>query len=373
MSNEPIGNHADLIKTEPAGHPAPASPVEVAGDLGSPFSEALNAFEARWDLFADGQQDLVLWEPDASQDSVSIGVARRDAPGEWVVRISLVNDHVIRVSALHDDTPLMDLAATSRVLHLPAYEVAEVLRVAADALRHMQTVVRLAEDLYTARSDADARERALDRIARAGGDDAVWLRDPQSHRAEVRMWEAARDRFVAAHGKKGVVASGLDDRYGMAMDLATPTLQQSDLLAGGLAAWRATGSTPRRPNGKIPRLLALVPRLVRDVAAYASYSRQLDSAVQIAKERLRIAGQLECARENLADAEDLEYARADVEQLKNAVVAAVQAASTPVEKPKRPVPYPSRPAPTTARTQPPTSPTAHGGRSTRPGASPPAL
>jgi hypothetical protein len=372
MSNEPIRNHADVINTEPVGRPALASPVEVAGDLGSPFSEALNAFEARWDLFAEGQ-DLVIWEPDASQDSVSIGVARRDAPGEWVVRISLVNDHVIRVSALHDDTPLMDLAATSRVLHLPAYEVTEVLRVAADALRHMQTVVRLAEDLYNAKNYAIAREHALDRNAHAGGDDPAWLKDPQSRRAEVRKWEAARDRFVAAHGKEGVVASGLDDRYGLAMDLATLTLEQSDLLAGGLAAWLAAGSTPRRPSGKIPRLLPRVPRLVRDIAAYVSYSGQLDRSVRVAKERLRIADQLECARENLADAEDLESARADVDQLKNAVVAAVQAASTPVEEPKRPVSYPSHPAPTTARTQPPTNPTAHGSRSRRPGASPPTL
>ena len=136
MSNQPIPNHPD-----PSRIPAPRTPaaaaavpraVEVAGTFDSPFMEALNAFEARWALFGRGG-DFQLWEPDSSPRETSIGIALPDAPSDRAVRISLHADNRVRMSDLDSGSPV-DLAATSRRLRLPAYEVREVLQAVVEAL-----------------------------------------------------------------------------------------------------------------------------------------------------------------------------------------------------------------------------------------------
>jgi hypothetical protein len=377
MSNQSTPNYPDLTNT-PHGvqHSQAVAPVpravEVAGSLDSPFLEALNAFEARWDLFPRGD-DFQLWEPDSSPGETSIGIALPDAPSDHAVRISLHADDRVRISDLDSGSPV-DLAATSRRLQLPAYEVREVLRAVVDALHSAQAVARLAAELRSARDSAASQERRIDHTTNADGSDAARLKNPQAQRADVATWEAKRDRFAADHGLTGVVASGLDDQYGLAMDIAVLTDEQTDLRRGGLAGWLSTPGTPRSDRHGIARVPALLYRLVTDVVDYYRHVKDLEKSLAAAHERQRIANRLEVLHERLADAENLAATRAEVRSLHQALVGAVKKAATPDQTPSRPAIYITRTGARPSRTQQPApTPTAPAGPARRTGTVPPGL
>ncbi|MFC8797094.1 hypothetical protein ACFT2C_05140 [Promicromonospora sp. NPDC057138] len=351
MSNQPTGNqaeptHPDADADNAAREPGP---TDVAGALESPAQEALNAFYARWQLYA-GSDDFELRDPEAGRDVASIGIARDGASRAQVVRVSVQESTTwIRLSVSKSEWAV-DLNAASRALRLSLVETRDLLEAASDALGHMWTVARLATDLYSARSNADALERSLDLEARAAGLDATRLKDPAAQRADITRWEVVRDRFTTAHGPTAVVPSGLEARSVLTLRISDLISERAALSMTPIKTWLWAGSTPPRPSGSIFRMLAEVQRAVANVAAHITRLRQVSQALNVLQECQRIADGLQDAHERLANAETLQSARIEERRLADAVVAAVEEASTPVERPGRSVPYTGRPAPLTSRT-----------------------
>ncbi|MFD2794416.1 MULTISPECIES: hypothetical protein [Promicromonospora] len=319
----------------------PPGTVEAADTIGTPFEEAVNAFDARWDLIAP-RDDIELWGP-AGPGAASIGIALRWAKEESVVDIA-VDGGRVRFSAAATQAPL-DLAAVSRVLQLPAFEVRHVLHAAVEALHYAREAYRLVDELDHAMAAVEFRERELDRAAHAGGHDAAWLKDPQAQHARTVELEAQRDRFAAEHGLGGLTASGLDDDYGLAQDIMLLTDERDELAAGGLTGW--LDLTP----------VTTLYRIAAGVVTYLRHTRQVGQALEVARERRRIAGGLYVACESLADAEELQSARDLVTSLRDEVAANLRSASTPSERPPVPTPYMAQPAPAAPRTlEEPTAP-----------------
>jgi hypothetical protein len=349
MSNQPTGNqpeptHPDADADNAAREPGP---TDVAGALESPAQEALNAFHARWQLYA-GSDDFELRDPEAGTDVASIGVARDGAPRAEVVRVSVRDSTTwIRLSVSKSEWP-GNMNAASRALQLSLFETRDLLEVVSEALRHMRTVARLATDLYGARSNADALERSLDLEARTTGVDATWLKDPVAQRADITRWEAVRNRFATAHGPTAVVPSRSEARSALISRIADLVLERDELSLAPIKTWLWSG-TPPRPSGSIVGMLALVPRAVANVVAHVARLRQVNRALNVAEECQRIADGLEDAHERLVNAETLRSARAEEHRLVSLVVAAVNEASTPHERPAPPEPYAGRPVPQTDR------------------------
>ena len=250
----------------------------------------------------------------------------------------------------------VDLNAASRVLGLAPGETIDALQTASSALRNMRTVARLANDLHSARINADALERTLDLEARTAGLDAAVLKDPRAQRGQVVVWENARDRFNAEHGPATVVATGIEKRSDLNLRFGDLVKEQDSLWTAPIKTWLWSGSTPPRP-GNIVQMLALLPRAASNVAARVARIRQLEQALHVVSECLRIIAGLEDAHERLANAEALHSARLEERRLADAVAAAVKNAATPVERPTSAVPYTRRPAPQTSRTlEPPSTP-----------------
>jgi hypothetical protein len=358
MSNQPTGNqpepsHRDADADNAAREPGP---TDVAGALESPAQEALNAFHARWQLYA-GSDDFELRDPEAGRDVASIGIARDGEPHAEVVRVSVHKSVTwIRLSVSKSERAV-DLNAASRVLRLSLFETRDVLDVVSDALRHMRTVARLATDLYGARRNADALERSLDLEARTAGLDAAWLKDPVAQRADISRWEAVRDRFTTAHGPTAVVPSGFEARSALNLRISYLLLERDALWLAPIKTWLWSTGTVARPTGNVMRVLAAVPRAVANVAAHIARLRQLNRTLNVAEECQRIADRLEDAHERLVNAETLRSARTEEHRQVSLVVAAVKGASTPIERPSWTVPYTGRPAPQTSRTlEPPSNP-----------------
>ncbi|MFD2794417.1 hypothetical protein ACFS27_12745 [Promicromonospora vindobonensis] len=330
-------------------------PIDIAGTLESPAQEALNAFHARWQLYARSE-DFELRDPEASPDVASIGIARREAASSQVVRVS-AQEHTtwIRLSVSKSKRPA-DMTAAARVLRISLDETSDVLLAASTALRHMRTVARLATDLYSARSNADALERTLDLEAHTAGLDAAVLKDPRAQRSHVGVWEDTRDRFNAEHGPATVVATGSRARSDLIWRFGDLVKEQDALWTAPIKTWLWSGSTPERP-GNIVQMLALLPRAASNVAARIARIRQLEQDLHVVEECQRIIAGLEDAHERLANAEALHSARLEERRLVDAVLAAVKDAATPVERPTSAAPYTGRPAPQTSRTlEPPTTP-----------------
>jgi len=336
--------------------------------LGSPFLEALDAFHARWDLFPD-RDDFVLWEPYALPDGASIGIARHGATEESVVDVYLQGDRV-RLSASETETPL-DLAAASRMLRLPAYEVRQVLQAAVEALHYARDAYRLTDELHHAIASADFREKELDRASRGGGHDAAWLKDAPAQRARIVELEAERDRFAAKHGLGGITASGLDDDYGLAQDVMLLTDELDELAAGGPTGWFHRTAPPISPRQGLLRPVTMMYRLVHSVVTYFLHTKQVARDLEIARERRRIAGGLYVAHESLADAEELQSTLDLVNSLRDEVAANLRSAATATERPQVPTPYRARPAPGAPHTL--QAPTAPGQAGRRPESGSPSL
>jgi hypothetical protein len=313
--------------------------VEAADTIGTPFEEAVSAFDARWDLIAP-RDDIELWGP-AGPGAASIGIALRWATQESVVDIAVDGDRVRFSTATQ--APL-DLAAVSRVLQLPAFEVRHVVQAAVEALHYGREAYRLVDELDHAMAAVDFREQELDRAAHAGGHDAAWLKDPQAQHARTVELEAQRDRFAAKHGLSGLTASGLDDDYGLAQDIMLLTDERDELAARGLTGWLDLTGPPVRPIHGVLRPVTTLYRIAAGVVTYLRHTRQVAQALEIARERRRIAGGLYVAYESLADAEELQSARDLVTSLRDEVAANLRSASTPSEQPPVPTPYTARPA-----------------------------
>lgn len=318
----------------------PPGTVEAADTIGTPFEEAVNAFDARWDLIAP-RDDIELWGP-AGPGAASIGIALRWATEESVVDIA-VDGGRVRFSTAATQAPL-DLAAVSRVLQLPAFEVRHVLQAAVEALHYAREAYRLVDELDHAMAAVDFRERDLDRAAHGEGHDATWLKDPQAQHARTVELEAQRDRFAAKHGLGGLTASGLDDDYGLAQDVMLLTDEREELAAGGLTGWLDLTGPPIRSIHGLLRPVTTLYRIAAGAVTYLRHTRQVAQALEIARERRRIAGGLYVAYESLADAEELQSARDQVTSLRDEVAANLRSASTPSERPPVPTPYTARPA-----------------------------
>jgi hypothetical protein len=314
--------------------------VEAADTIGTPFEEAVSAFDARWDLIAP-RDDIELWGP-AGPGAASIGIALRWATEESVVDVA-VDGGRVRLSAATTQAPL-DLAAAARALQLPAFEVRHVLQAAVEALHYAREAYRLVDELDHAMAAVDFRERERDRAARTGGYDAAWLKDPQAQHARTVELEAQRDRFAAKHGLGGLTASGLDDDYGLAQDVMLLTDERDELAVGGLTGWLDLTGPPVRPIHGLLRPVTTLYRIAAGVVTYVRHTRQVAQALEIARERRRIAGGFYVAYESLADAEELQSARDLVASLRDEVAANLRSASTPSERPPVPTPYTARPA-----------------------------
>ncbi|MFC8797093.1 hypothetical protein ACFT2C_05135 [Promicromonospora sp. NPDC057138] len=311
-----------------------------AGTLGSPFIEALNAFHARWDLVT--RDDIELWAPEAGPDTALIGIARRGAPEESVVDVSLQGDRVW-LSASTTGTPI-DLAAASRVLRLQAPEVRDVLQAAVEALHYARDAYRLVDELDHAMAAVSFRERELDRAARAGGHDPAWLKNPQAQQARTVELEEQRDRFAVKHGLGGLTASGLDDDYGLAQDVMLLTQERDELADGGLTGWFQWITPPISPVQGLLRPLTTLYRIVHGIVTYHLHTRHVAQDLEVARERRRIAGGLYVAYESLAEAEELHSAHDLVTSLRDEVAANLHSASTPTQRPQVSTPYTARPA-----------------------------
>lgn len=344
--------------------------VEAADTVGSPFEETAIAFEARWDLIAP-RDDIEVWGP-AGSGGVSIGLALRGAAEESVVDVAL-DGRRVRLSDALTDAPL-DLAAVSRVLQLPAFEVRRVLQAAVEALHYAREAYRLVDELEHALAAVRFRERELDRSARAGGHGAAWLKDAQAQYERVVDLEARRDRFAVRHGLGGVTASDLEDHYGLAQDVRLLTQEREDLADAGLMGWLQAADPPFSPVRGLLRPVTTLWQLAHGIATYLRYTRLISRDLAVAQERRQIAGELYVAYEALADAQELQAALAEVTRLREQVAANLRAASTPVHKPTVPTPYGTQPTLGPARSlEPPAEPHQPGSPGRRPGRGAPGL